>query len=189
MSCPSPTIPCSLPSPHTFANSSPSSQHALLDYHPLSPFLDPPSLLISCFPTEPYQSLHHVFGMTYHLNSAPFLRLHRRHCQSQDIIFIRLLYSGGSRSSTKGGGDLYISYLGLVFSRTVRYFGPLSSVRMIVIPDNASVNSSIFVQPTLTLSMSGNFERATWQPYSQFQWQLPATLQTIDLKLHLESNS
>src|SRR6218665_1686798 len=36
--------------------------------------------------------LHHVFGMTYHLNSAPFLRLHCRHCQSQDIIFIRLLY-------------------------------------------------------------------------------------------------
>ena len=56
---------------------------------PFSPFLDPRSLLISCFPTEPYQSLHHIFGMTYHLNSAPFLRLHHRHCQSQDIIFIR----------------------------------------------------------------------------------------------------
>src|SRR6218665_1783760 len=42
MSCPSPTIPCTLPSPHTFANSSPSSQHALLDHHHLSPFLDPP---------------------------------------------------------------------------------------------------------------------------------------------------
>src|SRR6218665_1752197 len=29
-----------------------------------TPFLDPRSLLISCFPTEPYQSLHdHVFGM------------------------------------------------------------------------------------------------------------------------------
>src|SRR6218665_3227998 len=26
-------------------------QHALLDHHPLSPFLDPRSLLISCFPT------------------------------------------------------------------------------------------------------------------------------------------
>src|SRR6218665_2747003 len=25
----------------------------------------------------------HVFGMTYPLNYAPFLRLHRRHCQSQ----------------------------------------------------------------------------------------------------------
>ena len=33
------------------------------------------------------------FGMTYHLNSAPFLYLHHRHCKSQDIIFIRLLYS------------------------------------------------------------------------------------------------
>src|SRR6218665_1280682 len=38
-----------------------------------------------------YPSLHLVFGMTYHLNSAPFLYLHRPHCQSQDIIFIRLL--------------------------------------------------------------------------------------------------
>ena len=37
-----------------------------------------------------YPSLHHVFGMTYHLNSAPFLYLPHRHCQSQDI---RLLYS------------------------------------------------------------------------------------------------
>src|SRR6218665_2420009 len=82
-----------LASPHTFVNSSPSSQHALLDHHPLSPFLDPRSLLISCFPTEPYQSLPHVFGMTYHLNSAPFIRLHRRHCQSQDIICTCLLYS------------------------------------------------------------------------------------------------
>src|SRR6218665_3389652 len=45
--------------------------------NPLSPFLDLRSLLISCFPTEPYQSLRHVFGMTYHLNSTPFLRLHR----------------------------------------------------------------------------------------------------------------
>ena len=33
-----------------------------------------------------------------------------------------------------------------------------------------------FVQPTLTLSMSDIFERATWQPYSHFQWQLQATL-------------
>ena len=55
-------------------------------------FLEPRSLLISCSPTEPYPSLHHVFGMTYHLNSAPFLYLHHRHCQSQDIIFIRLLF-------------------------------------------------------------------------------------------------
>src|SRR6218665_1977049 len=31
-----PTIPCSLPSPHTFANSSPFSQHPLLDHHPFS---------------------------------------------------------------------------------------------------------------------------------------------------------
>src|SRR6218665_1799243 len=91
-SCPYPTIPCSLPSPHTFVNSSPSSHHALLDHHPLSPFLDPRSLLISCFPTELYQSLRHVFGMTYHLNSAPFLCLHRRHCQSQNTMFICLLY-------------------------------------------------------------------------------------------------
>src|SRR6218665_1185376 len=54
---------------------------ALLDPHPVSSFLDPRSLLISCSPTEPYPSLHHVFGMTYHLNSAPFLYLHHRHCQ------------------------------------------------------------------------------------------------------------
>src|SRR6218665_88724 len=34
----------------------------------LSPLFDlaPGSLLISCSPTEPYPSLHHVFGMTYH---------------------------------------------------------------------------------------------------------------------------
>ena len=31
-----------------------------------------------------------------------------------------------------------------VFSRTIRYFGPLSDIRMTVIPDNAYVNSSIF---------------------------------------------
>ena len=73
-------------------NSSPSSQPALLDHHPVSPFLDPRSLLISCSPTEPYPWLHHAFGMTYHLNSAPFLYLQRRHCRSQDIIFSRLLY-------------------------------------------------------------------------------------------------
>jgi len=65
---------------------------SILDHHPVSPFLDPWSLLISCSPTEPYPSLHNVFGMTYHLNCAPFLRLHRRHCQSQDIVFIWLLY-------------------------------------------------------------------------------------------------
>src|SRR6218665_3433897 len=57
-----------------------------------SPYLDHWSLLISCSPTEPYPSLHLVFGMTYHLNSAPFLYLHHRHCQSQDIIFIRQPY-------------------------------------------------------------------------------------------------
>src|SRR6218665_1296697 len=70
---------------------------ALLDHHPVSPFLDPRSLPISCSPTKPHPSMHHVFGMTYHLNSAPFLYLHhalslpitRHHIQ----FFIRLLYS------------------------------------------------------------------------------------------------
>src|SRR6218665_2208746 len=33
------------------------SQPALLNHHPVSPFLDPRSLLISCFPTEPYISI------------------------------------------------------------------------------------------------------------------------------------
>src|SRR6218665_3331032 len=78
--------------------SPPSSTHALLNHHPVHPFLDPRSLLIYFFPTEPYQSLRHVFGMTYHLNSAPFLRLHRRHCQSQDIIVICLLYPSPCRA-------------------------------------------------------------------------------------------
>ena len=55
---PLPIITCSLPSPRTFANSSPSSQPALLDHHPVSPFLNPRSPLISCFPTEPYPSYH-----------------------------------------------------------------------------------------------------------------------------------
>src|SRR6218665_3213735 len=39
-----------------------------------------------------YPPLHHVFGMTYHLNSAPFIYLRHPHSQSQDIIFLRLLY-------------------------------------------------------------------------------------------------
>src|SRR6218665_529006 len=56
------------------------------------PFSTPPLLLISSSPITPYISLHHVFGMTCHLNSAPFLYLHHNHCQSQNIIFIRLLY-------------------------------------------------------------------------------------------------
>src|SRR6218665_1608064 len=64
----------------------------LLDHHPVSPYLDPRSLLISYSPTEPYPPLHHVFVIIYHLNSAPSLYLHHRHCQSHDIIFIRLLY-------------------------------------------------------------------------------------------------
>src|SRR6218665_3581678 len=86
---------------YTFANSSPSSQPALLDHHPISPFLDPRSLLISCSHTEPSPSLHHVFGMTYHLNSAPFPYLLHRHCQSQDIVFIRLLYPSPRGQSTQ----------------------------------------------------------------------------------------
>src|SRR6218665_2836966 len=45
----------------------------------------PRSLPISCSPTEPYPSLHHVSGITYHLNSAPFLYPHHRHCQSHHI--------------------------------------------------------------------------------------------------------
>src|SRR6218665_2059541 len=66
---------------------------ALPDHPPVSPFLDPQSLLISCSPTEPYPSLHHVVGiMTYHQNSAPFLYLLHRYCQSQYIIFIWILY-------------------------------------------------------------------------------------------------
>src|SRR6218665_670717 len=92
------TIPCSLPSPRTFANSSPSSQPALLDHHPVSPFLHPRSLPTSCSPTEPYPSLHHVFGMTFHLNSAPFLYLHHRHRQSQHI---HLLYPSPPGPSTQ----------------------------------------------------------------------------------------
>jgi len=51
-----------------------------------------------------------------------------------------------------------------VFNRTVRYFGSFSGIKMIVIPDTACVNSSIFLPPTLALSISGIFERATWQP-------------------------
>jgi len=43
----------------------------------------------------------HVFGMTYHLNSALFLYLHHRHGQSQDIIFIWLLYPSPTGPSTQ----------------------------------------------------------------------------------------
>src|SRR6218665_2932749 len=52
-------------------------------------------------PSHINRSLRHVFGMTYHLNSAPFLRLHRRHCQSQDTIFICLLYPSPPGPSTQ----------------------------------------------------------------------------------------
>src|SRR6218665_3688967 len=79
-------------------NSSPSSQPTLLDHHPVSPFLNPRSLPISCSPTETHPSLHHVFGMTHHLNSAPFLYPHHRHCQSQHI---HLLYPSPPGSSTQ----------------------------------------------------------------------------------------
>src|SRR6218665_1203897 len=64
--------PSSPPSPLTFASFSPSSQLALPDHPPISPFLDPRSPLISRSPKEPYPSLHRVSGMTCHLNSAPF---------------------------------------------------------------------------------------------------------------------
>src|SRR6218665_1662457 len=66
--------------------------NALPDHPPVSPFLNPQSLLISCSSTELYPSLHYVIGiMTYHKNSAPFLYLLHHYCQSQYIIFIRLL--------------------------------------------------------------------------------------------------
>ena len=79
------------------------TRSATVDHHPVSLFFDIRSLLISCSPTEPNPSLHHVFGMTYmyHLNSAPFLYLHHRHCKSQDIIFIRLLYPSSPGFSTQ----------------------------------------------------------------------------------------
>src|SRR6218665_3056137 len=56
---------------HHSTTSPPPTPPPLPDHHPFSPFPTPRSLLISCPPTEPYPSLHHVFGMTYHLNSAP----------------------------------------------------------------------------------------------------------------------
>src|SRR6218665_947434 len=60
----------------------------------------------SCFPLSRLQVTSHLMfsnraisvtaprllNYLYHLNSAPFLYLHHCHCQSQDIIFIRLLY-------------------------------------------------------------------------------------------------
>src|SRR6218665_919617 len=89
--------------------------------------------------------------------------------------------SGGSRSSSKGGRFIYFIFRVArcpVFSRTVRYFAPLSSIRMIVIPDNASVNSSIFCQCPVFLR-----EQPAWQPYSHFKLQLPATLTNHRLKV------
>src|SRR6218665_986528 len=71
------TTPCNLPRgpiPRTFANSSPSSQPALLDHQPVSPFLDPRSLLISCSPTEAYPSLHRLWNdlpPEFRTNSLP----------------------------------------------------------------------------------------------------------------------
>src|SRR6218665_1960518 len=50
--------------------------------------------------------MHHVFGMIYHLNSAPFLYLHHHYCQSQDIIFIRLLHPSPPSLSLKTKNDI-----------------------------------------------------------------------------------
>src|SRR6218665_3443996 len=64
------------------ASFSPSSQPALPDHPPVSPFLDPRSPLISRSPKEPYPSVHRVSGMTCHLISAPFLYPHHRHSKA-----------------------------------------------------------------------------------------------------------
>src|SRR6218665_2523788 len=80
-----------------------SSQAALTDHPSVSPFLDQWIFLISCSPTEPFPSLHHVFEMTFRLNQALSLYLHHHHCQPQPIIiFIRLLYRSISISITLG---------------------------------------------------------------------------------------
>src|SRR6218665_1284021 len=58
------------------------------------PFMTPGHFSSHVIQPNHDSSLHHVFGMTYmyHLNVAPFLYIHHRRCQSQDIIFIRILY-------------------------------------------------------------------------------------------------
>src|SRR6218665_927319 len=55
----------------------------------------------------------------------------------------------------------------LLFNRTVRYFGFLSGIKMILIPENACVNNSIFCATDIDTVRSGIFERATWQPYTR----------------------
>src|SRR6218665_2530866 len=71
-------FPAHVPSPTLHHPANPLYSIIILSH----PFSTPRSLLISCSPTEPYPSLHHVFGMTYHQNFTPFLCLHHRHCQS-----------------------------------------------------------------------------------------------------------
>src|SRR6218665_967038 len=51
-----------------------------------------------------------------------------------------------------------------VFNRTVRYFVSLSGIKMIVIPDNARVNDSIF-GPTASVRYFGESHQS-WQPYA-----------------------
>src|SRR5688572_20116702 len=64
----------------------------LYPYHPPSSlFLDPRSLLVSSFPTEPYPRLYHVSGTILLLNFTHFRFLHHS-CQSPTIICLRLLY-------------------------------------------------------------------------------------------------
>src|SRR6218665_2964374 len=68
-----PVLPAHLPS-RSFHHSANPLYPIILLSHPLS---TPVTYLRS--PKEPYPSLHHVSGMTCHLNSAPFLYLHHHH--------------------------------------------------------------------------------------------------------------
>src|SRR6218665_526338 len=63
----------------------------LPDHPPVSPFLEPRSLIISCSSTVLYPSLHHVFRINYHLNFAPFIYLPPP-STLPIIIFIQLFY-------------------------------------------------------------------------------------------------
>ena len=89
-----PTTPGNTPTPLTFANVSPSSHPALSVHHPVSPFLDPGhfSSHVLNRVISITVGLYHFSGMACYLNSAPFLYIHNRNCQSQTTIFVRPLY-------------------------------------------------------------------------------------------------
>ena len=81
-----------------------------------------------------YPSLHYVFGMTCHMNSAPIPYLHHHHCRAQTIIFILFLplyiiiYHPGLSTQTKMS---YLQkFLGPTLTHTIIHFPALNDTHL-----------------------------------------------------------